>query len=99
MIAYVTQPAQAAVQATLFDPPLRISAWSEVTSSNYINVLATDFNADGVADFRLAYGLSGIEAYLNWPTRFAMRSPQFTVGVSQPNIGIAIDGGPVRRFR
>ena len=81
IIAWATPSAQAAVQVTQFDPALRISAWADPpTNSDLYNVLAADFNADGQADFRLAYEMGAMEAFFNAPTRFATR-------VSPPILG------------
>lgn len=74
MIGCLAQPAQASVQATLFDPPLKINAWTDASSDVLLDVLATDFNADGKVDFRLLQGIGGIEAYFNGPTRIAKRT-------------------------
>jgi hypothetical protein len=95
VIGCITQPAQAAVQVTQFDPPLRISAWAAVPDNQLFNIVAADFNADGEPDFRLASGLAGIEAYFHSPTRFARRVPQLIPGVSQADVPIILDGGPV----
>lgn len=67
--------AKAGVQATRFDPPLNINAWADPSGGLPLNVLATDFDADGQVDFRLAYGLGAIGAYFNAPTRYAALVP------------------------
>ena len=73
--------APASVQVTKFNPPLMISAFAEVTSSNHLfNVLPLDFNLDGTVDFNLAYGadsfgLAGIEVFFNAPARMVVKQP------------------------
>jgi hypothetical protein len=68
--------ARAAVQVTQFDPPLQISAYANPPANSYFNVLGTDLDANGEVDFRLAYGLGGIDAYFNAPVRFGQHVSQ-----------------------
>jgi hypothetical protein len=86
LFACLALSAQAAVQVTRFDPPLKISAFDNVPETSFYNVLAADLNADGDVDFRLAYGLGVVESYFNAPVRFAQR-------VARPDV--VGRGGPV----
>ena len=75
LIGSVTLDARAAVQATRFNPPLTIGAWAQPSDNVVVpwSILATDFNMDDQADFRLTYGSGWMGAYFNAPTRFATR--------------------------
>jgi len=68
--------ARAAVQVMRFDPPRQISAYADTPANLYFNVLGADLDANGEVDFRLAYGLGGIEAYFNAPVRFGQHVSQ-----------------------
>jgi len=86
LLGCLAMNASAEVQITRFDPPLNISAFADVPEALLVNVMAVDFNVDGDAEFRLAYGYGWIGAYLNTPTRFGRRAPR---------PGVVAIGGPV----
>src|SRR6185437_12113730 len=75
---------QAAVQVTRFDPPLQISAYTDPTGDAFVNVFAADFDANGVVDFNLGYGLGFMSAYFNAPVRFGARVPLSNIAVPGP---------------
>jgi hypothetical protein len=83
--AFLAPTAQATVQITQFNPALSISAIADLPphfpiattnlpSMPLFSVLPTDFNLDGVVDFRLVYGLGTIKAVFGAPTSFAVRT-------------------------
>jgi len=89
VIGCVALGARASVEVTRFDPPLQISANADVPTNSFFNTLGADLDANGEVDFRLVYGLGGIDAFFNAPLRFGQH-------VSQPDMGNVVQrGGPV----
>lgn len=87
LMACVACGARAAVQVTRFDPPLQISAYADSAGATYVNIFGADLDANGDVDFRMGYGLGGIDAFFNAPLRFAQH-------VSPLNV-VQREGAPV----